>query len=308
MAKHQLIIVGSGPAGLTAAIYAARANLAPVLLAGEIFGGQLMNTSVVENFPGFPEGILGPELINRMMEQAKKYGTEIIYKSATKVDFTGESKKVFAGDNMYEADAVILAMGAYPRKLGLDGEQKFWGKGVSSCATCDGALYKGKVVAVVGGGDSAMEEALFLSKFATKVYLIHRRDEFRASDVMRERVLAHEKIEILYNTEVHEVNGEATVKSLTLFNNVTNETTDLPLDGLFLAIGHVPDSVLTKDQLDQDEKGYIKVTDHTKTSIPGVFVAGDVHDHEYKQAITAAGMGCMAALDVEKWLELNDKA
>lgn len=301
---HNVVIIGSGPAGLTAAIYLARANLKPVVIAGLEFGGQLMNTTEVENFPGFPEGIMGPELMQKMLKQAERFGAEIKFINADKVDFSSDEKKVYSGEQVFNARSIVLATGASPKKLNLESESKYWGKGVSSCATCDGAFYKGKVVAVIGGGDSAMEEALFLTRFASKVYVIHRRNEFRASQIMQDRVLKHEKIEPIWDSEVVEVLGnENIVTGLRLKNIQTSKESELSVDGMFLGIGHTPTTSFLQGSVDLDEQGYIKVSDNTHTNIEGVFVAGDVHDHKYRQAITAAGMGCMAALDVEKWLE-----
>lgn len=300
---HNVIIVGSGPAGLTAAIYTARANINPLVFAGLEFGGQLMTTTDVENFPGFPEGIVGPELMQNMVKQAERFGATLKHQNVSKVDFSGDTKKVWVGDDEYEAKSVILATGASPRKLGLESEEAFWGKGVSSCATCDGAFYKDKVVAVIGGGDSAMEEATFLTRFASKVYVIHRRDEFRASKIMQERVLENEKIEVLWNSEVLEVLGDDVVTGVKLKNTESGEESEIKTDGFFLAIGHIPNTKFLGDAVELDDQGYIVVKDKTHTSVDGVFVGGDVNDHRYRQAITAAGMGCMAALDLEKWLE-----
>lgn len=300
---HDVIILGSGPAGLTAAIYTARADFSPIVIAGEEWGGQLMGTSVVENFPGFPEGVMGPQLMMNMLKQGEKYGATFKYQQVTSVDFKNDIKKVHAGDTVYEAKSVIVALGSSPRTLDIPGEKKYWGKGVSTCATCDGALYRDKVVAVIGGGDSAMEEASFISKFASKVYLLHRRDEFRASQVMQDRVLNNDKIEVLWNTEVKEVLGDNVVNSLTIEKEGKSEK--LIVDGMFLAIGHIPNVNVIGDALEKDEEGFILAKNHTNTSVEGVFVAGDVHDHTYQQAITAAGMGCMAALDAERWLALQ---
>lgn len=302
---EKLIIIGSGPAGLTAAIYSARADIKPIVFAGEQFGGQLMSTTDIENFPGFPTGIPGPELMMNMIKQAERFGAVIKYQTITKVELEGKVKKVYSGEEVFEAASIIIATGAIPRKLNIPGEKEFWGKGVSTCATCDAAFYREKIVAVAGGGDSAMEEANFLTKFANKVYLIHRRDAFKASKIMQERVLKNPKIEIIWNTEIKEVVGGDKVTHLKLTNTVENKNSDLEVDGIFLAIGHIPNTDYLNGQLELDELGFIKAKDHTKTNIEGVFVAGDVHDHHYKQAITAAGMGCMASIDVEKWLEAN---
>lgn len=301
--KKKVVIIGSGPAGLTAAIYAARADLNPLVIAGTTWGGQLMNTTEIENFPGFVNGILGPELMNNMVEQAKRFGADFVFENATQVICEVDKKVIKTYENEYETDAVIIATGATPRKLGIPGEDKFYGKGVSTCATCDAAFFKDKVVAVIGGGDSAMEESTFLTRFAKKVYLIHRRGEFRASPIMIERAVKNPKIEILYNTEVKEVNGDLKVKSITLFNNQTNETSDLEIDGMFLAIGHIPVTDYLGKDIELTEDGYVKSNDGVHTSIMGVFVAGDVEDHKYRQAITAAGAGCKAALEAQKWLE-----
>jgi len=299
---HEVIIIGSGPAGLTSAIYTGRADLNPLILGGEEWGGQLMGTTVIENFPGFPEGIMGPQLMMNMLKQAEKYGAKMKYETVTKIDFSQEIKKLYVGDKEYRAKAVIMALGSSPRRLGIPGENKFWGKGVSACATCDGALYRGKVVAVVGGGDTAMEDASFIAKFASKIYVIYRKNELPASQVMQERVLNNKKIEILWNTEVKEVKGDGIVNSLEVRNNKTDKISTLKLDGMFLAIGHIPNVSIVGDELDKNKKGFIITTKNTHTSIEGVFVAGDVYDYEYQQAITAAAMGCMAALDSEKWL------
>jgi len=299
---HEIIIIGSGPAGLTSAIYTGRAELSPIILGGQEWGGQLMGTSEVENFPGFPEGVMGPQLMMNMLKQAQKYGADMRYETVTRIDFSNDIKKVYVGDKEYKAKAVIIALGSSPRRLNIPGENEFWGKGVSACATCDAALYRGKIATVIGGGDTAMEEASFISKFASKVYIIYRKDTFPASQVMQERVLNNEKIEILWNTEVKEVKGDGIVNSLKLINNKSNTSSSLKTDGMFLAIGHSPNVSIIGDTLDKDEKGFITTINHTKTSVDGVFVAGDVYDHEYQQAITAAAMGCMAALDAERWL------
>ncbi|CAG1021512.1 partial thioredoxin reductase (NADPH), partial [Patescibacteria group bacterium] len=264
---------------------------------------QLMNTTEIENFPGFVEGIKGPELMNNMIEQAKRFGAEFIFENATQVIANKDKKTVKTYENEYQADSIILATGATPRKLGIPGEDQFYGRGVSTCATCDAAFFKEKTIAVVGGGDSAMEESTFLTKFASKVYLIHRKDEFRASPIMVERALNNPRIEVLYNTEIKEVIGDIKVKALKIFNNKTNEVSELNVDGLFLAIGHIPVTDYVGETIELDEQGYIKSPDGVHTSIEGVFVAGDVEDHKYRQAITAAGAGCKAALEAQKWLE-----
>ncbi len=299
---REVIIIGSGPAGLTAGIYTARADLHPLIIAGLEYGGQLMNTTEVENFPGFPDGIMGPELMQNMMKQAERFGSEYIYDNATKVDFSEKIKKVFVGDKEFQAKGVILALGSSPRKLNVTGEDKFYGRGVSVCATCDAAFYRDKVVAVVGGGDSAMEESNFLTKFASKVYVIHRRDQFRASKAMQKKVLENPKIEVLWNSEVKEILGDGLVNGVRIFNNKTEKESTINVNGVFLAIGHVPNTSILKGQVELDKSGYIVAQDNTKTSVEGVFVAGDVQDYRYQQAITAAGLGAMAALDLEKWL------
>ena len=302
---YDLIIIGSGPAGLTAAIYAARANLKPLVFAGMPHGGQLMNTTDVENFPGFPQGIQGPELMQRFLDQAVRFGSEMIYRNVTKVDLQGKTKTVWVGEDKYLAKAIILATGAEFRKLGLKSEEEYWGKGVSSCATCDGAFFKNVEVAVVGGGDSAAEEATFLTRFATKVHLIVRRDVLRASKIMQKRVTEHEKIAIHWNNDITEILGDGNrVTALRLWNNKTDKESQLAVSGLFLAIGHMPNINLVNGIISQDEEGYLETQAGTSyTNIDGVFVAGDVKDHRYRQAITAAGMGCMAAIDAERWLE-----
>lgn len=305
---HDLIIIGAGPAGITAGIYAARADLKPIIIAGKEPGGQLTKTTTVENFPGFSKGILGPQLMQEMMAQAKRFGAEIVFQEVIDVDFSSKIKKIHSDGKVYEARSVIIATGSSPRWLNLDNEKKFVGKGLSTCATCDGAFYKDKVVAIVGGGDSAMEESTFLTKFAKKVYLIHRREDFRASQIMQDRVKANDKIEILYNSEVTEYLGDDKLTGVKVKNNVENTEDKIDLDGLFLAIGHKPNTQFLSDKIKLDETGYIERLDSesTKTSEEGVFVAGDVYDHRYRQAITAAGMGCKAALDVEKYLVENE--
>ncbi len=300
-----LIIIGSGPAGLTAAIYAARADFVPTVIAGVKYGGQLMQTSVVENYPGFPEGILGPELMQNMLKQAEKFGAKFIYEDVESTDFTKSLKKVSTtSKKQFEARAVIIAAGSSPRRLNIPGEEKYWGKGVSTCATCDAPFYRNRTAAVIGGGDSAMEEASFLTKFADKVYIVHRRSSFRASKIMQDRVLNNSKIHVIWNSEVVEIMGEQSVTGLKL-QDQDERSTDLKVDGVFLAIGHIPNTSFLDSIVEKTDEGFIAVKEgtNTYTNIEGVFVAGDIYDHHYQQAITAAGMGCMAALDAQKWLE-----
>lgn len=300
---RDLIIVGSGPAGYTAAVYAARAELEPLLFEGTQFGGALMTTTEVENFPGFRQGIMGPDLMDEMREQAKRFGADIRTEDVDALDLSGPIKKVTVGGETFEAYAVILAMGSAARYLNVPGEQRLLGRGVSACATCDGFFFKGQDIVVVGGGDSAMEEATFLTKFAASVTIVHRREEFRASRIMLERARANEKIRFRLNSEVVEVHGENSVTSLTLRDTSTGETSELAATGLFVAIGHDPRSELVRGQVDLDPDGYVKVAEPgTATSIAGVFAAGDLVDHTYRQAITAAGTGCRAAIDAEHWL------
>lgn len=301
---EKVVIIGSGPAGLTAAIYNARADLDPLMIEGMERGGQLMLTTDVENFPGFPDGIMGPELMEGVRKQAERFGTRIMSSDVTRVDFSQRPFRIWVEQDLYEAESVIISTGASARWLGLESEARLRGHGVSACATCDGFFFRGKEIAVVGGGDSAAEEALFLTKFASKVYVIHRRDELRASKIMVGRLLEHEKVEMVWDTVVEEVLGEDLVTGLKLRNVKTDEVSELPLEGLFLAIGHTPNTGIFEGQLDLDEKGYIRLPgENTMTSVPGVFAAGDVTDHVYRQAITAAGMGCQAAIDAERWLD-----
>lgn len=305
---ENVIIIGSGPAGLTSAIYSARANLNPLMIEGEESGGQLMTTTEVENFPGFEHGITGPDLIATMRKQAERFGTRFITRNVTKVDFSQRPFKVWIGEKLHLAKTIIISTGASAKYLGLPSEKQYANRGVSACATCDGAFFRNQEIAVVGGGDTAMEEAQFLTRFASKVYLIHRRDSFRASKIMVDRVMKHPKIEILWNTEVTEVVGDG--KSMTgakIKNTLNGSAQDLAVTGLFLAIGHKPNTDLFKGVLDMNETGYlITQANSTYTNIPGVFAAGDVQDHVYRQAITAAGTGCMAAIDAERWLEAQE--
>ncbi len=301
---ENVIIIGSGPAGYTAGVYSARALLEPLMFEGEQVGGQLMLTTDVENYPGFAKGITGPELMEVMRHQAERFGTRFISQTVTKVDLSQRPFKVWVGEKMYSANSVIVSTGASAKYLGLESERRFMAKGVSACATCDGAFFKNLKVAVVGGGDTAMEEATFLTRFASKVYVVHRRDSFRASKIMAEKVLNNPKVEVLWNTAVEEVLGDKVVNGLRIKNLMTNETARLDVEGLFLAIGHHPNTDIFKGQLKLDDNGYIVTRpDSSYTSIEGVFAGGDVRDHVYRQAITAAGSGCMAAIDCERWLE-----
>ena len=307
---HRVIIIGSGPAGLTAAIYAARANLAPFVIEGEPSstsdqpGGQLMLTTDVENFPGFPEGIMGPELMMRFRDQAARFGATFLTGKATKVEFGEKPLKVHVRDQVFTADSVIISTGAQSLMLGLEAEERLIGHGLSTCATCDGFFFRGKEIAVVGGGDSAIEEASFLTKFASKVTLIHRRDSFRASKIMQDRTLNNPKIEMLWNTAVTDIVGKDQLESISLKNTVTGAESSMNVAGLFIAIGHRPNTDVFKGVIDMEDSGYlITRPDSTYTNIEGVFACGDVKDHVYRQAITAAGSGCMAAIDTERWLE-----
>jgi thioredoxin reductase (NADPH) len=312
---RDVIIIGSGPAGLTAAIYTGRANLAPLLIEGEPSstsdqpGGQLMLTTDVENFPGFPDGVMGPDLMANMRAQAVRFGTEIITDKVTRVDFSQRPFRVWIRDTEYQSRAVIVSTGAQSLMLGLESERRLIGHGLSTCATCDGFFFRGQEIAVVGGGDSAVEEATFLTKFASKVTLIHRRDSLRASKIMQERALSNPKIEMKWNSVVTALHGEQQLESITLTDTVTGETSEMAVGGLFVAIGHRPNTDLFRDVLDMEDNGYlITRPGSTYTNIEGVFACGDVQDHTYRQAITAAGSGCMAAIDCERWLESVDHA
>jgi len=305
---HELIIIGSGPAGYTAGLYAARADLQPLLFAGEQPGGQLMITTDVENYPGYPDGVMGPQMMADFRRQCERFGTVVRDEIVTKVDLSGDPKKVWVGDTLHEARAVVIATGATAKWLGLESETTFGGYGVSACATCDGFFFRGKEVAVVGGGDTAMEEANYLTKHASKVNLIHRRDEFRASKIMQQRVLDNPKVEVHYSTALDEIKGvmepHRKVTSIVLKSTTDGTSKEVPMDGVFIAIGHKPNSDLFKGVLDMDEVGYLKVGHGTtETKIPGVFACGDVTDPTYRQAVTAAGTGCMAAIDAERWLQ-----
>jgi thioredoxin reductase (NADPH) len=300
---RRVLIIGSGPAGYTAAIYTARAGLEPLMLAGLEFGGQLMITTDVENYPGYPDGVSGPVMMEELQKQAERFGTDIVFENATAVDFSTRPFRVETDAQAYTADAVVVATGASARWLGLDSEQRLMNNGVSACATCDGALFRGKPMAVVGGGDTAMEEALFLSRFATKVTLVHRRGELRASKIMQERLLANEKIEVAWHSEIDEVLGDDFVTGIRLRDPRDGSTREIDVEALFIAIGHQPNTTLFESKLEMDDASYLKVeAGTTRTSVEGVFACGDVADPVYRQAVTAAGTGCMAAIDAERWL------
>ncbi len=301
--QYDVIIIGSGPAGYTAAIYAARANLSVLMFQGYQVGGQLMLTSDVENYPGYPKGMLGPEMMEQFEEQARRFGTEMIPEDVLAIDFSKRPFKLTTDSGEYLARAIIISTGASAKWLGLPSEERLQGRGVSACATCDGFFFKGKDVAVVGGGDTAMEEATFLTRYANHVTVIHRRDSLRASKIMQDRAFKNPKISFIWDTDVAEVLGETAVTGLLLRNLKTGAMSEIPVQGLFLAIGHQPNTDLFKGVIEMDKAGYIVPVEHTMTNIPGVFAAGDVTDHRYRQAVTAAGDGCRAALDLERWLE-----
>jgi thioredoxin reductase (NADPH) len=304
---RDLIIIGGGPAGYTAALYAARANLTPLVIEGFNWGGQLMITSDVENYPGYPDGVMGPEMMAEFRRQAERFGAEFVTDDVTRVDFSERPFSIWVEGEEHQARTVIVATGASARWLGLPGEQHFQGRGVSACATCDGAFFKDKELIVVGGGDTAMEEASFLTRFASKVTVVHRRDDFRASQIMLDRAHAHEKIDFVTNAVIDEILGDGKVQGVRLRDLRTDETWELPVDGVFVAIGHDPNTKLFVDQLDHDAAGYLVTTPGTtRTNVHGVFAAGDVQDHTYRQAVTAAGSGCMAALDAERLLAIEE--
>jgi len=302
---YDVIIIGSGPAGFTAGIYTSRAKLKTLLISGSLPGGQLMTTSEVENYPGFPNGIFGPELMMNMRQQAERFATTIIDDEVLKVDFKKRPFLISTHSETYEGRAILLCTGASPRKLGIDGEQEFGGRGVSYCATCDGPFFKGEEIAVIGGGDTAIEEATFLTKFGKAVKIIHRRDFLRASKILQEKAFENSKIQFVWNNVVTRIAGNKKIESIDLKNLTTGKTQNLSVGGLFVAIGHEPNTSIFKDQLELDDKGYVVLKENTRTSVEGVFAAGDVHDYRYRQAVTAAGFGCMAALDVENWLSEN---
>jgi thioredoxin reductase (NADPH) len=304
---REVIIIGGGPAAYTAALYSARANLNPLVIEGFAWGGQLMITSDVENYPGYPDGVLGPEMMQDLRRQAERFGTEFLTDDVTKVDLSERPFKVWVGDDEYRAESVIVATGANARQLGLDSEKRLQGRGVSYCAVCDAAFFKDREIVVVGGGDSAMEEATFLAKFASRVTVVHRREIFRASPIMVDRARSNEKIEFMLDSVVEEIRGDDSVTSVVVRNVKTGEVTEIPADGFFVAIGHDPTTALFRGQLDMDEAGYIETKDKTtETNVMGVFAAGDVQDHVYRQAVTAAGSGCMAALDAERFLAAQE--
>ena len=299
---YDVIIIGSGPAGYTAAIYTSRAKLSTLLISGSLPGGQLMTTSEVENYPGFPNGIFGPELMMNMRQQAERFGANFLDDEVTKVDFRTSPLKIKTHSQLFRGEAILVCTGASPRKLGITGEQQFAGRGVSYCATCDGPFFKGEDIVVVGGGDTAIEEATFLTKFGKSVKIVHRKQSLRASKILQEKAFENPKIDFLWNHVIADIIGDKKIKSVVARNIVTGKEQTIPAGGLFVAIGHEPNTEIFRGHLELDDKGYIILKDHTLTSVEGVFAAGDVHDYRYRQAITAGGFGCMAALDIEKWL------
>jgi thioredoxin reductase (NADPH) len=299
---YDVIIIGSGPAGFTAGVYTSRAKLKTLIISGSLPGGQLMTTSEVENYPGFPNGIFGPELMMNMRQQAERFGTSIIDDEVLKVDFKIHPFLISTHSESFEGRAILLCTGASPRKLGINGEQEFGGRGVSYCATCDGPFFKGDEIAVIGGGDTAIEEATFLTKFGKSVKIIHRRDFLRASKILQDKAFENSKIQFIWNHVVTGISGNKKIESIDIKDLTTGKTSNVSVGGLFVAIGHEPNTSIFKDQLELDDKGYVVLKENTRTSVEGVFAAGDVHDYRYRQAVTAAGFGCMAALDVEKWL------
>ncbi|CDI05419.1 thioredoxin-disulfide reductase [Candidatus Nitrosotenuis uzonensis] len=303
--SYDVIIIGAGPAGYTAGIYCSRAKYDTLILSGILPGGQLVNTTEVENYPGFENGIMGPDLMMTIRKQTERMGTTIIDDEVVNVDFRHKPFKILTASEEYDCRAVIIATGASPRKLGLEGEMTFGGRGVSYCATCDGPFFRNQELAVVGGGDSAIEEATFLTKFASKVHLVHRRDTLKASKIMQERAFANSKIQFHWDSEVVEIIGEQKVNGVTIKNLKNEQKTSLPVGGIFVAIGHTPNTKIFEKQVELDSQGYVVLKNHTRTSVEGVFAAGDVHDHRYRQAITAAGFGCMAAIDVDRYLTEN---
>ena len=303
--KYDVIIIGAGPAGYTAGIYCSRARRDTLIISGILPGGQLMNTTDVENYPGFADGIMGPDLMITMRKQTERMGTTIIDDEVIDVDFRHKPFKILTASEEYECKAVIIATGASPRKLGLPGETTFAGKGVSYCATCDGPFFRNQEIIVVGGGDSAIEEGTFLTKFGSKIHMVHRRDQLRASKIMQERAMSNPKIQFHWNSEITDIQGDQKVQKATLKNVKTGENTTLAVGGIFVAVGHTPNTKIFENQVELDPQGYIVLKDNTKTNVEGVFAAGDVHDHRYRQAVTAAGFGCMAAIDVDKYLTEN---
>lgn len=299
---YEVVIIGSGPAGYTAGVYTSRAKLSTLIISGTLPGGQLMTTSEVENYPGFPSGIFGPELMMNMRQQAERFGSVIVDDEVISVDFKAKPFSITTHSETYSAEAVIICTGASPRKLGISAEQQFGGRGVSYCATCDGPFFKGEDIVVVGGGDTAMEEATFLTKFGKSVKVVHRRDSLKASKILQEKALENPKIEFIWNNAVSDIKGGSKVSSVLIKDIKTGRERSISAGGIFVAIGHEPNTLIFRDQIELDDKGYIRLKNNTRTNVEGVFAAGDVHDHRYRQAITAAGFGCMAAIDAERWL------